>query len=358
MTDVLDRRVLNRSFLARQLLLERASLSAAAAIEHLVGLQAQSPSAPYFGLRARLDGFEPGELSNLIEKRKTVRIALMRSTIHLVSARDCIGLRPIMQKAVERSLSNYRKEINGIDRETLLAHATKVLEEKPRTGLELEKELAKRWRSRDPHALAMAVRCWLPLVQVPPRALWGRSGAAAHTTSESWLGRPLAVSDKPDGAFLRYLRAFGPASIQDFQTWSGLTGASEVVERARPKLRTFRDENGVRLYDVIDGRFGDPDIPVPPIFLPEYDNALLSHADRARIIEVGYRNRIFTKGGLLVDGFAIGRWWIATRPKKVKDLVVELFERVPRRVLDDIEAEGRRVLAFAADGAAGDVLVS
>ena len=358
MTDVLDRRVLNRSFLARQLLLERASLSAAAAIEHLIGLQAQSPSAPYFGLRARLDNFEPGELSRLIEKRKAVRIALMRSTIHLITARDCVGLRPVMQKAVERSLSNYRKEITGIDRDGLLAYAAKVLEEKPRTGIELEKELAKRWRSRDPHALAMAVRCWLPLVQVPPRALWERSGAAAHTTSESWLGRPLATSDKPDGVFLRYLRAFGPASTQDFQTWSGLTGASEIVERQRRKLRTFRDENGVQLYDVIDGRFAEPDVPVPPIFLPEYDNALLSHADRSRIIESGYRNRIFTKGGLLVDGFAIGRWGIATRPKKVKDLVVELFEKVPRRALDDIESEARRVLAFAAGNAGGDVLIS
>jgi hypothetical protein len=358
MTDVLSRRVLNRSFLARQLLLERASLSAGAAIEHLVGLQAQSPTAPYFGLRARLDGFEPAQLSRLIEDRKAVRIALMRSTIHLVSARDCIGLRPVMQSAVERSLSNYRKEITGIDREGLLAHATKVLEEKPRTGIELEKELAKRWRSRDPHALAMAVRCWLPLVQVTPRALWGRSGAAAHTTSEAWLGRPLAASDKPDRVFLRYLRAFGPASIQDFQTWSGLTGASEIVERARRKLRTFRDENGTELYDVVDGRFVEPDTPVPPIFVPEYDNSLLSHADRSRIIERGYRNRIFTKGGLLVDGFVIGRWWIATRPKKVKDLVVEPFEKLPRNALSDVEEEGDRVLAFAADENAGKVAIA
>jgi hypothetical protein len=358
MTDILGRRVLNRSFLARQSLLDRASVAPAKMIEQLVGLQAQSPSAPYFGLRARLENFEPAALSRLIENRKVVRIALMRSTIHLVTARDCIALRPVVQRAVERSLSNYKKEIEGVDRDALLAHATRLLEEAPLTGIELEKELAKKWKKRDPHALAMAIRCWLPLVQVPPRALWKRSGAAAHTTAEAWLGKPLASSDSADQVFLRYLGAFGPASVQDFQTWSGLTGASELVERSRRKLRTFRDENGAALYDVVDGRFAEPDAPVPPILVPEYDNALLSHADRSRIIEPGYRNRIFTKGGLLVDGFAVGRWWIATKPKKVRDLVIELFEKLPRKALGDVEEEARRVLAFAADEKAGEVVIA
>ena len=358
MADILSRRVLNRSFLARQFLLERDATSPAKAIEHLVGLQAQSPSAPYFGLRARLLDFEPEGLSRLVEDRKVVRIALMRSTIHLVTARDCIALRPVFQTAVERPISNYRKQIEGVDRDALLAHATRLLEHRPLTGIELERELAKKWRKRDPHALAMAVRCWAPLVQVPPRALWRQSGPAAHTTVDAWLGKPLATSHRPDRALLRYLRSFGPASVQDFQTWSGLTGATEIVERVQPKLRRFRDENGTELFDIPDAPFPEPDAPARPVFLPEYDNALLSHADRSRVMEPNYRKRIFTKGGLLVDGFAVGRWWIATRPKQTRDLVIESFEKVPKSKMHDVIAEARQVLAFAAGENSGEVVVS
>jgi hypothetical protein len=355
MTRVLSRRVLNRSFLARQLLLENRSMSVPEALEHLVGLQAQSPSAPYVGLWTRLEDFDPLTLSDAIESRRAVRIALMRSTIHLVTAGDCLRLRPVVQGAVERSLSGYRKQIEGVDRDALLATATRWLEQEPLTGIQLEAKLAKKWRSRDPHALAMAVRCWLPLVQVPPRGLWGRSGAAAHTTSEDWLRKPLARSDKPDAALLRYLRAFGPASVKDFQVWSGLTGGAEIVDRVRSKLRTFRDENGTELVDVIDAPFPDPDTPVAPKFLPEYDNALLSHSDRERVITSSYRKRIFTKGGLLVGGFAVGRWWIATKPKKVRDLMIERFEPLSKRDVDAVTEEGTRVLEFAAGARAGEI---
>lgn len=355
MTDVLDRRELNRSFLARQLLLRRERISVPDALEHLVGMQAQSPAAPYLGLRARLHDFDPLSLSELIDGRKAVRIALMRSTIHLVTARDCLRLRPLMQPAVESALTNYRKEIAGLDRERLLAVAARSLEHEPKTAIELERELATRWRKRDPHALAMAVRCLLPLVQVPPRGLWKRSGPAAHTTAGSWLGRPLSKSSRPGDVLVRYLRAFGPASAKDFQTWSGLSGVKEIIERRRSKLRTFRDENGTELFDVEDAPFPDPETPVGPIFLPEYDNALLSHADRSRIIASEYRNRIFTKGALVVDGFAVGRWWIAARPKGRSDLVIETFEPIAKRHRSAVTEEAEHILGWWAGEGAGSV---
>ena len=358
MSEVLSRRVLKRTILARQLLLERVRMSVPQALEHLVGLQAQSPSAPYFGLRSRLQDFDPRALSTAIENRKAVRIALMRSTIHLVTARDCIRLRPVVQTAVEGSLSNYRKQIEGIDRDALLATATQLLEEEPLTAIQLEARLAKRWSKRDPHALAMAIRCWLPLVQIPPRGLWGHGGPAAHTTAQSWLGKSLVRTDKPDDTFLRYLRAFGPASTKDFQTWSGLARAAEIVDRQRGKLRVFRDENGTELLDVPDAPFPDPDAPVAPRFLPEYDNALLSHANRDRIIASDYRNRIFTKGAVLVDGFAIGRWWLAARPKKIRDLKLELFEPLAKKDMEAVMEEGHRVLEFAAGDKAGEITLS
>ena len=347
MTKVLGRRALNRSLLARQLLLERVAMPVPKAIEFLVGLQAQSPGAPYFGLWTRLIDFDPEHLSKLIETRKAVRIALMRSTIHLVTSRDCLRLRPVMQLPVEKSLGGYRKQIEGIDHDALLGFADELFEENPRTGIQLEAELAKRWPKRDAHALAMAIRCWLPLVQVPPRALWGRSGAAAHTTAQRWLGKPLAGSSDPADAVRRYLAAFGPASPKDIQTWSGLTGVAEVIEKLRRRLRTFRDEDGIELYDVPDAPFPDPDIPAPPRFVPEYDNILLSHSDRRRVIADGYRTRIFTKGGLLVDGFAVGRWWIK-KARSAAILQIDLFEKLPKRDRALVEAEGLELLAFAA----------
>ena len=349
MGTVLSRRVLNRSLLARQLLLERAEMEATAAIEHLVGLQAQSPAAPYFGLWSRIRGFRAEELSGLIERRKAVRIALMRSTIHLVTARDCLFLRPVMQGPVDRSLANYRKDLLGIDRNALVAAAVRLLEEGPRTSLELEGALGKRWKRRDPHALAMAVRCWVPLVQVPPRGLWQRSGRAAHTTAEAWLGKPLSSTATAGRAIARYLRAFGPASIKDIQTWSGLTGVGEVVAGMKKELRTFKDEDGVELFDVPDGEITDPETPAPVRFVPEYDNVLLSHSDRRRVISNGYRNRIFTKGGVLVDGSARGRWWIVRKSKEAT-MAIELFERIGKKDRDDIAREATEVLEFAAPG--------
>jgi hypothetical protein len=279
----------------------------------------------------------------------------MRSTIHLVTAKDCIRLRPVVQAAVESSLSNYRKQIEGVDRDSLLAAATQLLEEEPLTAIQLEARLARRWRKRDPHALAMAIRCWLPLVQVPPRAVWGRGGPAAHTTAQSWLGKPLGRSDEPGDTFLRYLRAFGPASAKDFQTWSGLTRGTEIVDRLRGVTRSFRDENGAELVDVPDAPFPDPDTPVAPRFLPEYDNALLSHSDRERIIAGDFRKRIFTKGGLLVDGFAVGRWWLAAKPKKVRNLIIELFEPISRKDMKAVQEEGNRLLLFATGTTTGEI---
>ncbi len=133
----------------------------------------------------------------------------------------------------------------------------------------------------------MAVRTSVALVQVPPRGVWGRSGPVAHTSAEAWLGRPLAGSAEPDVAVLRYLRAFGPASVKDVAVWSGLTGIRAIIERLAPQLRQFTDEHGTVLWDVLDAPLPDAEGDVPPRFVPDYDNILLSHADRSRVIAAG-----------------------------------------------------------------------
>jgi hypothetical protein len=192
-------RALNRATLERQMLLRRWKAPMLEAIERLVGLQAQTPHSWYHGLWARLESFKPENLAELLINRQVVRIALMRSTIHLVTARDCLELRPLMQPVIERSTKGaFGRHWIGLDIEAVTAAGRALVEEKPRAFSEIGKLLAERWPDRNPAALAQIVRARLPLVQVPPRGVWGKSGTAAHTTAESWLGFPLATNPSLD----------------------------------------------------------------------------------------------------------------------------------------------------------------
>jgi hypothetical protein len=359
--DVLGTRALNRALLERQLLLRRWRLPALEAIERLVGMQAQAPNAPYVGLWTRLDGFRHEELARLISDRQAVRIALMRSTIHLVTAADCLTLRPLVQPVLDRSTQGaFGRHFAGLDLAAVASTGRALVEEQPRTFAALGALLGEKWPDRDPSALAQAVRALLPLVQVPPRGIWGSGGQATHTTVEPWLGASLERDPSPADMVLRYLAAFGPASVQDVQTWSGLTRLGEVVDPLRHRLRTFRDVNGRELYDLPDAPRPEPETPAPTRLLPEYDNLLLSHADRTRVIADAHRRRFMTINGVtggcvLVDGFFRGTWKIA-RQRGSATLMVEPYERLSKQDLAAVTKEGGRLLAFAAaDAGAYDV---
>jgi hypothetical protein len=344
---------LNRALLARQLLLQPSKLSTERAIEHLVGMQAQAPLAPYVGLWARLDGFRPATLAQSISGRRAVRMTLMRTTIHLVTARDCLRLRPVLQPVLERGFragSSFGRRLDGVDLGEALAAGTALLEEEPRTIAALVELFRERWPGRDPWALAQAVRHLVPLVQVPPRGVWGAAGPARWTTVERWLGRPVEAGGAPEEMVLRYLAAFGPATARDVRTWSHLPGTGEVLRTLRPKLRAFRDEAGNELYDVRGAPLPDPDTPVPIRFLPEYDNLLLSHADRGRVIAAAHRDRVFTRGSVLVDGFVAGAWRI-TRAARAATLEIEPLDRLTKREREAVAEHGSGLLAFAAEEA-------
>jgi hypothetical protein len=352
--EVLTRRVLNRSLLARQMLLRRERTTAADVIERLVGLQAQTPQSPYLALWSRLEGFDPQQLAGMLQDRTAVRIGLMRGTIHLVTDRDCLALRPVMQPVFEsvfRSSSGFARPLVGIDMEALLAVGRSAVEERPRTAAELRVILGERWPERDRTAMAAACGFLLPMVQVPPRGLWGRSGQPRLTTAQAWLGRPLSENASPDEAVLRYLAAFGPASTADIRTWSRLTGIREVIERLRPQLRTFRDEVGRELFDVPDAPYPDPDTPAPPRFLPDYDNINLSHADRSRVMpDPNPIGVMWAFGACCVDGFVAGTWKLV-KEREAATLQIRTFQALSCADSAAVSEEGGRLIDFMAPSA-------
>jgi hypothetical protein len=344
-TEVLTRRALGRATLERQLLLRRHAIAPAEAIERLAGLQAQTTHTWYTGLWSRLEAFDPEALSVLLAEREAVRIALMRSTIHLVSAADALWLRPLVAPVLERAIQGqFGRLYAGLDLDAVAEAGRELVEAQPLTFGEIGRALAERWPGRDPLALAQVVRARLALVQVPPRGLWGRSGLARHTTVERWLGRPADPEPDAERLVLRYLAAFGPATVMDAQGWSGLTRLKTVFEHLRPRLACFRDEAGRELFDLPGAPRPDPDTPAPARLLYEYDNLLLSHADRSRFIPAGLeRWSQPVHGTALVDGTVHAVWH-----RQATTLTVRPVLRLRKRDRTAIEHEAERLLDLVA----------
>jgi hypothetical protein len=356
-SSVLSRRALNRATLARQMLLERVEMPALEVVSHLVGMQAQAPNAPYVALWSRLAGFRHQELGDAVRERRAVRLPLMRTTLHLVTDVDALRLRPLMQSMLESRFGSsvFSKPLTGMELDEVVAAGRILLEETPLTTAALGRRLAERWPDRDPVALAHAVRTIAPLVQLPPRGIWGESRPVTWTTVERGLGRPLDLDYPLETMVLRYLAAFGPASVRDIQAWCWLTRLNAVVDRLRPQLVTFRDETGRELFDLPDAPRPDPDTPAPPRFLPEYDNLLLSHADRTRFAPVGWKPPIppgngGVMGTFLVDGMVGGTWRIVKEKEGGARLRIEPYEELGVRDRDEVEKEGERLLEFAVEG--------
>lgn len=354
---VLKLRALNRATLQRQMLLERSRHSIPTAVEHLVGLQHQAPNAPYFALWTRLARFDAPALTTLMQQRRLVRCAMMRGTLHLVSARDLLALRPVLQPVLKRALyASHGRHLQELDLHALADAGRALLCAQPLNSGELGKALAEHWPGRDSNALAMGVRTAEALVHVPPAGTWDSHQNAVLLPAQAWLGQPLAGSDSPDKIVLRYLSAFGPASAQDIATWSGLKGLAETLERLSPRLRRYRDEQGRVLHDLQRTPLPDPDTPAPVRLLGEFDNLVLSHADRRRVLAEEHRSRVMTvngqvRGCVLVDGFVQGTWKLV-RDKQQAELVVEPFRQLKAAERDAVSAEAQRTLAFAAGDAA------
>jgi hypothetical protein len=361
MTEVLSLRQLNRTVLARQHLLQRASMPALDMVRWLVGMQAQEPRDPYLGLWSRLVDFDPMELSDAIEARQAARIVALRGTVHLYTAADALAMRPLAQEVLARELQMkmFREPLAGVDVRPILQAARELLAERPRSTRELRAELAARFPDVDPTVLPTVCRNHLALVQVPPRGLWGRGGQVTYSPVEQWLGHPPAVPDVEE-AVRRYLVAFGPASNADITTWSRLQGMREITERMRPTLRTFRDERRRELFDLPDGVIADPELPAPVRILPEYDNVLLSHSDRSRFFppDDQARARLYAvertiSGTVLHDGVVVGTWRI-DRSSASPVFVVDHALALDDAVRAEVRAEAGRAFELLEPDAAAE----
>lgn len=361
-SQVLSRRALNRALLARQMLLRPVKLSAAAAIERLVGMQAQAPNLPYVGLWARLQGFRHEELSELMRTRRAVRTSLMRNTIHLVTTEDARRLKQVFQPLHERGFfrgSPWGRDLKTMNPKALLDAGYEIMGERPRTIAELARLLAPRFPDHDALSLAYGVRYMLPMVFATPRGIWQAGGPVALTTVDAWLGGSTRPAIAPEDLVLRYLAAFGPASAADMRAWSGLA-MRPAFEKLRPGLASFRDEHGIELFDLPKSPRPAADAAVPVRFLPDYDNILLAHADRTRILPPGRHLGLFSsngvmKGSVLVDGF-VRAGWKPAKDKQGTALVITPFDKpIRRQDRAPVTAEGLRLLAFLAPGDKYDV---
>ncbi|WP_421734361.1 winged helix DNA-binding domain-containing protein [Cellulomonas sp.] len=372
MPDLLTRAQLNRALLARQHLLERHRGPAVEVVDRLVGLQAQNAWSPYVGLWSRVEGFRTDQLADAFWDRSVTRIAVMRSTIHLVTAADALLLPGLIAPLHAKDLrvnAQHGAALRTLDVAEVMAAARELVEAEPRVTTALGRLLAERWPDVAPSSLAYAARGTLPLVQVPPRGVWGRSGATTWTTAWAWLGPeltaaapdltdPQVLAAEQERFVLRYLAAFGPASVADLQNWSGLTGMRAVVDRLDlVRYRAEPSPGAVREREVLDlpgATLPDPDVHAPVRFLADYDNALLGHADRTRIISAEHRPYLASPNGVvpatfLLDGRVAGTWDVPRdRKSGTVTLTVRPFARPTAAQRDELHAEAAGLVAVMA----------
>ena len=345
---MLSARAVNRATLARQMLLGRAEVSVVEGVERLVGMQGQEPKHPYVGLWSRIEGFEEGDLDQAVKEREVVRATLFRGTLHLVTAGDYLRFRTTIAPVLEAGLKVLGDRGEGLEPAKVLKAARTLLKKEPLTFAEVRDALQEKFPEVNERALGFCTRMMLPLVIYPTDARWSWPANARFTPADDWLGSAVEPSAVPGELVRRYLAAFGPATPADFQTWSGLQKAKPLFDEL--ELEQFTDENGKTLYDVPDAPRPDPDTPAPVRFLPEFDNLLLAHAKRERIIADEHKPAVYTKNlrvkaTYTVDGLVAGLW-TTEKKRGVATLTLTPFARTTKKVSAELEREGSALLRF------------
>ncbi|MCA1647285.1 MAG: winged helix DNA-binding domain-containing protein [Chloroflexi bacterium] len=350
---LLTLRELNRATLARQLLLERADLPVLAALERLVGMQAQQARAPYVGLWSRLKDFARADLATEIDRRAVVKATLLRGTLHLTTAADYVQFRATLQPVLTSALAAIVQERGAnVDVTRLVQAARQFMLVKPRSFAEISTLLTGLEPDGDPGAMRYAVRTHLPMVQVPVQRAWSYPGNPTFTLANTWLGTDLPTSEHLPDLVERYLAAFGPASVKDMQTWSYLTDLQPVFDTLRSDLVVYRAERGRELFDLpaAEPPNDAAAAPVPIRFLPEFDNLLLAHQDRTRVVSKAARSKVYLPGlrvaaTVLIDGF-VAATWTAERIKHTARVIVTPFEPLDQPTRIALTEEGEHLARF------------
>lgn len=353
MTTALTTRTLTRTLWLRQQLVpgQRSTTDAVETVGHLLGLQAQDNLPPYLSLAARVDGFTPADLSDRLEDRSLVRFFTMRGTVHVLTADDALQLRGWVQPALDRQSATNQtsRPANHVSTADLDAVVGPFLADGPQPLPAIGRALAAVYPDVPEEALRHVTRERLPLLQVPPRGLWKRSGGVVYAYADRYLGRPFVTADVED-LVLRYLSAYGPATAADMTKWSLVTRLGPVFAAMHKagRLTTWADEKGRTLYDAPGAPIAADDLPLPPLLLGVYDNLFLSHADRDRIAPDEARKAwMGANGGVgsafFHDGLFAGIW----RAEEGR-VVLETFFTPTRSQQRAIDAEVARVEAFLA----------
>ena len=338
---ILSQRALNRALLARQLLLERSTLSIPEAIEQVGGLQTQYAPSGYVGLWTRLAGFPRDALTAALEDRSVIQATLMRTTIHMVSRREfwpyIAGIREARRVWALRAWRD-------LDEATMVQRADDLraaLADGPKSVKELGDQGA---------GFIGNLGLWVDLVRVPPSGTWARRRADRLGLAEAWAGPDDATEADGLRHIVRaYLRAFGPAPWRDIAAWAGIAVTPLKTAGEELDLVAFRDADGHGLVDLRGAPLPDEDTPAPVRFLPHWDANLLVHARRTGLVPEEHRPRVFSTknpfsvGTVLVDGRVVAGW-------SLKDgrIVVDPYEPVSVRDADAIEVERVALQAFHA----------
>jgi hypothetical protein len=325
------------------MLLERERVSAARAVERLAGMQAQEPKPPFVGLWSRVEGFEADDLRAALRSGDVVRATLMRGTLHLIEAAGYGPLRAALRPALEDMPRLLGSRAEGLVLEDVLPVARELLAERPRTFSETRALLSERFPEVNERALGFVVRMNLPLTMVPTDDPWGFARDSKFALAKEEPGDPALL-------VRRYLRAYGPATVADAQTWSGMKGLKPVFESIRDELDVLEDDRGRELFDLPGAPRPGADAPAPPRFLPEFDSLVLAHADRTRLIADEHRGEVVTKNlrvraTFLWDGMAAGTWK-AERKRKKATLTLSPFVSLPKKAEKALAGEGKRLLRF------------
>jgi hypothetical protein len=339
------------------MLLAREEVKPTVVVERLAGLQSQWAKPPFVGLWTRIAGFSRSDLAKATHDRKIVRATMMRMTIHTVSARDYVALRPALQPALTRGVMNIvGKRVEKVDLPKIVEEGRAFFAEGSRDFDGLRKMFAKKHPKLDARALAYYVRGQLPLVLVPEEEQpWCYPGNADFALADEFLEKEIPQEAPANVLVRRYLAAFGPATARDFQTWSYMSSSKETFDAMRDELVTFRDDKKRELFDLPKAPRPDEDTEAPVRLLPDYDNIKLSYLDRRRFIDVAHKPRIYLANGrvrstFLVDGFVAGVYAIE-REKKRAILTFEPFVKVAKKVRDELAAEGESLVRFMEEDA-------